>query len=51
MKGIEAVPIGRDQVDIACSSDVRKVLSEVRPDIVVNAAAYTKVDLGEIAAG
>lgn len=43
----EVTGLGRDELDIADSSSVRRALQKHRPDIVVNAAAYTAVDAAE----
>lgn len=37
----------REQFDMANPDDVRNVLKDVRPDVVINAAAYTAVDAAE----
>ena len=47
LQGIPATAPSRGQLDIANSSDVASVLTHIRPALVVNAAAYTKVDLAE----
>jgi dTDP-4-dehydrorhamnose reductase len=47
LRRIPATALSRAQLDIANSSDVSSALSYIRPAIVVNAAAYTKVDLAE----
>jgi dTDP-4-dehydrorhamnose reductase len=39
--------LSRQDADIASPDDVRRALARHRPSIVVNAAAYTKVDLAE----
>lgn len=41
------VALGRDQVDLACPSDCARSLAKAAPDIVINAAAFTAVDLAE----
>lgn len=41
------LPVGRPQLDLANPSDVEGVLRQLRPDVVVNAAAYTAVDKAE----
>ena len=38
---------GRAEVDIGNARRVREVISELKPDVVVNAAAYTAVDKAE----
>src|SRR2546430_15064164 len=40
-------PFPRAQLDITHSDAVAKTLGEVRPDVVINAAAYTAVDRAE----
>ena len=47
---LQAIPIAtlsRAEVDIAEGSAVASALSRIKPTLVVNAAAYTKVDLAE----
>ena len=39
--------IGRPKMDLTKSSQIRELLTEVKPDIVINAAAYTAVDDAE----
>lgn len=38
---------GREELDLTSADAIRKTMRDVRPDIVVNAAAYTAVDLAE----
>jgi dTDP-4-dehydrorhamnose reductase len=45
--GVEVVPIGRPELDLAKPETVRPALAEAEPDIVTNAAAYTAVDQAE----
>lgn len=45
--GISAIAIGRPEMDLAYPETVAAALIGLRPDIVVNAAAYTAVDLAE----
>lgn len=40
----EAILLDKDQIDITDINSVQKVLNEIKPDIVINAAAYTAVD-------
>ena len=47
LQGMPATALSRTQLDIANRSDVASVLTHTRPALVVNAAAYTKVDLAE----
>lgn len=39
--------VGRDTLDLANPDQIRQMIGAVRPDIVVNAAAYTGVDKAE----
>lgn len=39
--------VGRDTLDLAKPDMIRQVMAEVKPDIVVNASAYTAVDKSE----
>lgn len=38
---------GRDELDLAKPGDIRRVIAQTRPNIIVNAAAYTAVDQAE----
>jgi dTDP-4-dehydrorhamnose reductase len=46
-RGYEVYGYGREELDITNFNQVKQVISEVNPDIVIHAAAYTKVDLAE----
>jgi dTDP-4-dehydrorhamnose reductase len=43
----EVIALGRDQCDLAHPERLPSVLRDVKPDIIVNAAAYTAVDNAE----
>jgi dTDP-4-dehydrorhamnose reductase len=43
----EVVAPGRDQLDLSSPDGVRRTIREVRPQLIVNAAAYTAVDRAE----
>src|ERR1700680_3987569 len=43
----EVTALGREQMDLARPDQIRKVIGEVRPNLIVNAAAYTAVDQAE----
>jgi dTDP-4-dehydrorhamnose reductase len=43
----EVTAMGRNQCDLANPKTIRKVMAEVRPALVLNAAAYTAVDRAE----
>jgi len=45
--GVECVALGREQLDIADSEAVSRVVGEQRPEVLINAAAYTAVDQAE----
>lgn len=40
--------LGRDELDICNFSYTRKMISNINPDIIINAAAYTAVDKAEV---
>ena len=41
------ISVGSKTMDLAASTLIRQVISEVKPDVIVNAAAYTAVDKAE----
>lgn len=43
----EMVALGRDQLDLSKPDEIRRTIREVRPQLIVNAAAYTAVDRAE----
>src|SRR6266478_760180 len=43
----DVVAFGHDQLDLSNPSDIRRRIREVRPQLIVNAAAYTAVDQAE----
>jgi dTDP-4-dehydrorhamnose reductase len=43
----DVVAVGHPEMDLADPDSVRKVIREVRPGLIVNAAAYTAVDKAE----
>jgi dTDP-4-dehydrorhamnose reductase len=43
----EVVPLGRGQLDITDDAAVREALAAIRPDVIVNCAAYNRVDQAE----
>jgi len=45
----EVAAFGRDQLDLSKPADIRRTIREVRPQLIVNAAAYTAVDQAETA--
>jgi dTDP-4-dehydrorhamnose reductase len=44
---IEVIPVGRPDADLAVAGSVARAIEALRPDAVVNAAAYTGVDQAE----
>ncbi|MEJ9151437.1 dTDP-4-dehydrorhamnose reductase [Bacillus smithii] len=46
-KGHKVYGYGREELDITNFDQVHQVISNVKPDVVIHAAAYTKVDLAE----
>jgi dTDP-4-dehydrorhamnose reductase len=45
--GDDALAPGREELDLSDERSVRRYIREARPEIVVNAGAYTAVDLAE----
>jgi dTDP-4-dehydrorhamnose reductase len=45
--GVEILPLARPEIDLARPHSIQAPLSALRPDAVVNAAAYTAVDRAE----
>ena len=45
--GAEVVALTRQQLDITARADVERAIAAHRPDVVINAAAYTAVDAAE----
>src|SRR6266542_3047653 len=43
----EVIPLGRPRVDLADAATLKPALEELRPDVVVNCAAYNFVDRAE----
>lgn len=44
---VEIVSVGRPELDLADPASIRAVLSQIKPDAIVSAAAYTAVDKAE----
>ncbi len=45
--GASVVGVDRDEIDLRSAAEVGELLAEVRPDVVVNCAAWTAVDEAE----
>ncbi len=43
----KAIAVGRDRIDLAQPDNLRQLLKEIQPQLIVNAAAYTAVDKAE----
>jgi dTDP-4-dehydrorhamnose reductase len=43
----EVIAFDRQQLDLSCPDEIRQVIRGIRPTLIVNAAAYTAVDLAE----
>ena len=46
-RGLEAVGVNSDEMDVTNAAQVQEVLERVRPDAVIHCGAWTKVDLAE----
>lgn len=42
------INLGRDELDIALTDTIAPTLDQIKPDIIINAAAYTAVDHAEL---
>src|SRR5262249_22745215 len=45
--GVEVISLGRPELDLLAPETVLSALANSRPDVVINAAAYTAVDQAE----
>jgi dTDP-4-dehydrorhamnose reductase len=45
--GVDLIALGHDDLDIADAAAVSGRVAELRPDLIINAAAYTQVDKAE----
>lgn len=43
----DIVAVGQKEMDLADPDSIRRVIEQVRPDLIINAAAYTAVDKAE----
>jgi dTDP-4-dehydrorhamnose reductase len=46
-EGVQATGLDRKRCDLANQAEIRAVVSEHNPDVLINAAAYTRVDAAE----
>ncbi len=47
VSGVEIVAVGRPELDLVDRASIRAVLSQIKPDMIVSAAAFTAVDKAE----
>jgi len=43
----EVIALGREELDVANTQAVQHILNEIKPNLIINASAYTEVDLAE----
>lgn len=43
----ELVPLAKDELDISNKAEVMNIVERIRPDVIINSAAYTAVDKAE----
>ncbi|MFN6572266.1 dTDP-4-dehydrorhamnose reductase [Dendronalium sp. ChiSLP03b] len=43
----EVIPVSRKQIDLTQPDSIRHIIQEIKPDLIVNPAAYTAVDKAE----
>ena len=43
----ELIVLGRDQLDLSQPESIRPVVRDIKPDLIINAAAHTAVDQAE----
>src|SRR5512141_1422527 len=43
----QVIAVGRDELNLADADAIRRKVGETKPDLIVNAAAYTAVDQAE----
>ena len=43
----EVVALSREQLDLSKTHDIRRIVREIKPDLIINPAAYTGVDKAE----
>jgi len=47
----EVISLGREELDVSDHLAIQKTLMELRPNLIINASAYTEVDLAETQIG
>ena len=43
----EVIALGRNDLDLSIPNSIPKIITTLKPDLIINAAAYTEVDLAE----
>ncbi len=43
----EVIALSREQLDLTKAHDIRRIVREIKPDLIINPAAYTAVDKAE----
>ncbi len=46
-QNFEIIPFNKQELDITNISNIEKIVSEIKPDVILNCAAYTQVDNAE----
>jgi len=46
-KGVDLVSLDKNQFDLSKINNIKKNLKNIKPDFIINAGAYTNVDLAE----
>lgn len=46
-KGIDCIPTGREEMDLADPDSIQEAVRRIKPEVIVNTAAYTAVDQAE----
>jgi dTDP-4-dehydrorhamnose reductase len=46
-KDWDVIPVSRKEMDLLDEFSVRKMIREIKPDLIINPAAYTQVDIAE----
>jgi dTDP-4-dehydrorhamnose reductase len=44
----EMIPLGREELDISNIPEIKNILNQLKPDLIINTSAYTEVDTAEM---
>ena len=47
LSGVEVVGLSRNELDLTNQAEIRRIVREIKPDLIINPAAYTAVDKAE----